>query len=508
MNIIVQKILKLSLVWLIITTLTLSPFTAWATSPEEGLTYLGADYSLKLPANYSQIDTPYADIAPSFTNGQSVVKVFVQPLGSQLSYESYINYGNQQLRKGTANFKIVNEYSRVVNNLYYRAIEYNRPPIKNRLDDKNFYKEVHLLDKNKHQVITIWAKSKDMEQWLMKADLDYIINNLKLGNNNVTAATPPSKYAGEPHINYKGQNVSLDIPVGKTMWGRFFPSVPFYQASYPYMLQSENTLEHKFNFIMSYNTFPLDKPFPEREIRQIYQDGRVFMLTLQPFDPENPDLNWVAVLEILAGEHDEALKSWAKGLARIDEPIFIRPLNEMNGDWDPWCTWFFGKDNDLYIEAWQYMYDIFKAEGGDKLYFVWNPHDRSYPDFTWNNPHLYYPGDDYVEWVGLTGYNNGTSYKADVWRGFQEIYDPLYADYLARYGDKPFMITEFSTNEVGGSKVDWLNECMSSLNTNRYPNIKIVNWFDGQDGPWLYQINSSPEALEAFRAGLKLENLM
>ncbi len=474
----------------------------------EELTYIARDYSLVLPSGYTEIDTSYMDLVPSFTNGQSVIKIFVQPLSGSLSFTSYVSYGNLSAQKGRANFKIVNEDSGYTGECFYKLVEYYRPLIKNRANDMNFYQEIHLHDKSKNKVITIWSKSADMDQWLMKRDVDFLLENIKLQTNQVKLAPTAKKELTNYHINYQGLTTELDIAAGQTMWGRFFPGVPFYHGNYPYMLESEKNLAHKFQFIMSYATFPVDGPFPENEIRQIYQDGRIFMLTLQPFDPEEPDLSWVGLLEILAGQHDEVLKEWAEGLKGIGEPVFVRPLNEMNGDWDPWCTWFYGKDNDLFIEAWQYIYDIFKAEGGENLYFVWNPHDRSYPDFTWNSPHLYYPGDEYVEWIGLTGYNNGTSFKGDVWRGFKEIYDPLYADYMKRYGDKPFMITEFSCNEVGGSKAEWLHECMDALNGNRYPNIRIVNWFDGQDGAWQYQINSSSEAFRAFYAGLKLDNFL
>lgn len=471
--------------------------------------YRGQDLSLILPWGYEEIQTPYMDIAPSFSNEQTVVRVFVQELGSKLSYQSYVNYGNEQLRKGVGGFKITHKEEGLINNYRYNSYEYTRPLMKSRQNDMNYYKEIHLYDIDNQRAITLWAKTADRYQWLMKDDLESIVQTLRSQNIGIQSKDKRKTFKEQdPHINYQGLNSELNIPSGKTMWGRFFPGVPFESPNYDIMLESERILEHKFDFIMSYTVFPSARPFPEQDIKRVYRDGRTFMLTLQPFDPSQPDLSWVAIMEILEGKHDEVMREWARGLKRIEEPIFIRPLNEMNGDWDPWCTWFFGKDNDLYIEAWQHMYNIFKEEGGDQLYFVWNPHDRSYPDFTWNNPHLYYPGDEYVEWVGLTGYNNGTSHKGDVWRGFNEIYDPLYEDYMIRYGDKPFMITEFSTNEVGGSKVAWLEECMNSLNQNRYPNIKIAVWFDGQDRLWQYQINSTPEAQDSFRQGLKKDNFI
>ncbi|RYD03591.1 hypothetical protein N752_19480 [Desulforamulus aquiferis] len=149
------------------------------------------------------------------------------------------------------------------------------------------------------------------------------------------------------------------------------------------------------------------------------------------------------------------------------------------------------------MEAWQRIHHIFEEQGADNAIFVWNPHDRSFPDFKWNAPELYYPGDGYVDWVGLTCYNNGTSYPYETWRGFNEMYIPIYQEYLAKYPNKPFMITEFSSNELGGNKSQWIKEALGSMS--HYPNIRIAVWYDQTDGKRLYRIDSTAAAKEAFR---------
>lgn len=56
--------------------------------------------------------------------------------------------------------------------------------------------------------------------------------------------------------------------------------------------------------------------------------------------------------------------------------------------------------------------------------WVWNPNEKSFPNFCWNYADNYYPGDEYVDIVGLTGYNTGDYYDGEIWRRFDEIYDP------------------------------------------------------------------------------------
>ncbi|NLT95872.1 MAG: hypothetical protein GXW85_10155 [Clostridia bacterium] len=466
-------------------------------------TYQFKNISFSLPASYQKDTTKFEDIALSFSGSETTLRVFIQPLNNQLTVDSYINYGNKQLELGKANFKIIEKRNYVLNEYKVVEIAYYRPLIPTIEKDQNFYRELHLFDAQENRVITFWAKTVGANYVQVKNELNKAARSLT----RLTYYTPNPfsafTFKNKP-IVYEGEKIRLEIPVNKVLWGRFYPEVPFSDYYYQQMLNTEKSLNHKFEFIMTYKNFPNTGDFPAQAIKRVYDEGRVLMLTLQPF---TPDLNWIAIPEIVAGVHDAKIREWALGLKNINEPVFVRPFNEMNGDWDPWCAWFFGKDTDLYIQAWRHFVDIFREVGANNVLFVWNPHDRSYPDFVWNNAHLYYPGDDYVDWVGLTGYNNGTSHPGDVWREFDEIYEPLYFDYLKRYSDKPFMITEFSSNEIGGDKAAWLEKGMASLAT-KYPNIKIATWFDGRDGLWQYELNSSPAAWESFKKGLTNEGFI
>lgn len=460
--------------------------------------YVGNGFSFRLSADYRLIENGLQNNYFVFSGPSGTLKVFTEKLKKNVSPQTYIAYSNYQLYSGKAGFKTITHSTKKINGYQIRQITYCRPVITNLVNDCNYYVETHVINGKKERVVTFWAKSTQTFHNRIIADIEAAIGTFTekeiISKPSLISLAP----VFSPHISYTGRNMILDIPPGQLLWGRFFPVNPLSQHSFENMLNNEAALEHKFEFLMTYYEFPGASPFPKESISKIYQDGRVLMLTLQPFRKGS---DWIAVPEIIAGLHDHKIREWAEGLKELGEPVFVRPFNEMNGDWDPWCSWFYGKDNELYILAWRHVVDIFRAAGAENVLFVWNPHDRSYPDFTWNNPHLYYPGDEYVDWIGLTGYNNGTSHPADIWRNFDDIYIPLYNDYLFRYPHKPFMITEFSCNEIGGSKAVWIKEAMESLAKN-YPNIKIATWFDSQDNDWLYQLDSSPESFEAFKNGL------
>ena len=154
---------------------------------------------------------------------------------------------------------------------------------------------------------------------------------------------------------------------------------------------------------------------------------------------------------------------------------------------------------------WRHVYDIFAAEEVDNVLWVWNPNDISFPDFKLNHALAYYPGDKYVDIVGLTGYNTGNYYEGEIWREFGDIYDPLYQTY-SRFFSHPFMISEFGSNSVGGDKAAWITNMFTHLH--KYPQIKAAIWWNGTD--WdqnqqparIYRLDENKMILDAFRKGL------
>ena len=115
---------------------------------------------------------------------------------------------------------------------------------------------------------------------------------------------------------------------------------------------------------------------------------------------------------------------------------------------------------------------------------------------------MYYPGDEYVDVIGLTAYNTGTYYPGETWTEFDELYDGLYAEYMRLY-DKPMMITEFASSSVGGNKANWIKNMFNHIG--KYKNIKVAIWWDGAD--WdehgnvarPYYIDETRDLLDIFR---------
>ena len=273
----------------------------------------------------------------------------------------------------------------------------------------------------------------------------------------------------------------------------------------------EEELDYTFPVILYYRHLPTHQ-FPTEVMEENYEAGRLVELTLQLTDNNNEDMfAWSPMLAIYRGELDEELRAWARAAAEFGHPFLFRLNNEMNSDWTSYGGVVNLGDPQIFTAVWQRIYEIFQEEGVDNCIWIFNPHDRQAPPSDWNNSLAYYPGNEYVQLIGVTGYNNGTYYtqNAEVWREFDEIYDPIWAEYSPRFSAFPWIITEFASSGIGGDKVAWIENMFQHIGD--YPNIRIAVWFSHADfdeannntPARTYWLDETPETLEAFRKGLE-----
>ena len=202
--------------------------------------------------------------------------------------------------------------------------------------------------------------------------------------------------------------------------------------------------------------------------------------------------------EIIAGTDDALFHQRAQGLRDLGVDILLRWGHEMNGNWYPWGGANNGGANGgpaKYIAAYRHVHDLFVADGATNVYWVWCPLVADVPAEPWNHWTNYYPGDAYVDWVGLDAYNWGNSSSCCTWQSFGDLVNDLYKDYAGR---KPLILAETASAEVGGNKAAWIDDMHQQLKTT-FTGIKAVVWFDiNKETDW--RIDSSPPTLAAYQA--------
>jgi beta-mannanase len=241
------------------------------------------------------------------------------------------------------------------------------------------------------------------------------------------------------------------------------------------------------NYFMNWDWSPLwvTQPLADR--------GTVPMITLQPWLGVC-DANWT-LQSFANGAHDAVAIRWAQELASYGGTVFLRWAHEMNQGM-PFC-WSIGINGNTaqdYIAAWRHLHDIFTAHRATNVKWVWSP------NIFWDAASEFdaiYPGDAYVDWTGLDGYNWGTTRPWESWQTFSQLYQPSYELMRQIAPTKPLMIAEFSSAESGGDKAAWITQALTN-EIPSMPNIKAVVWFniiaEGVD----WRIESSPAAQAAF----------
>ena len=259
----------------------------------------------------------------------------------------------------------------------------------------------------------------------------------------------------------------------------------------------ENILGTTVSTVGIYKQFglPTNQYLIEDDLAYIKKTGKTLLLTWEPWNPNEGTSQSIDYLkEITEGKHDAYLTAFAQQVKNFANPVFLRFAHEMNGNWYPW-----GNRPSEYISAYRYLVDIFRREGITNVKFVWSINHESVPYEPINQTTKYFPGEAYVDMVGLDGYNFGTSRAGSTWRNFYEIFSPAYSFVSGVYPNKPIIIAEVASTEIGGNKTNWINDMFISLS--KMPKIREIIWFSLlKETDW--RIDSSPSSSEAFKSNL------
>lgn len=247
------------------------------------------------------------------------------------------------------------------------------------------------------------------------------------------------------------------------------------------------------NTILFFRTFA--QPYPADAVFNSWFTGRLPMVTLEPIVPGSTT-GQPLLADIVRGDWDEYLTEWARGAKEQNLPIALRFAQEMNGNWYTWSDGRFGNKPGDFVAAWRHIKDLFDSVGATNIIWVWSVNRvDNLPDKTLARV---YPGDSYVDWVGVSGYYREA--VPGVPPSFEGTFGRTLTEIAKVAKSKPIMLTEVGAGTSEANRVTWMQSFFQGLKDN--PQIIGFNWFNDSKSGGDWRIQYSDATIAAFAEGV------
>ena len=183
------------------------------------------------------------------------------------------------------------------------------------------------------------------------------------------------------------------------------------------------------------------------------------------------------IKNIPSGQDDKYIKQYALEVKQYGKPIFITLFcRGFNGNWDQGCS---PKANpDLtradFINSWQRVIDIFRQEEVTNVAWIWEPFvPPATEDWGLDDWRAYYPGDDYVDWIGALQPGSGVPSWLNPLNQFSKDHQkPLLVE---------FAIRQENNNRTHQQWVNWLTTMFDYVKS--HPQIKAISYINIKSHP-------------------------
>jgi hypothetical protein len=329
----------------------------------------------------------------------------------------------------------------------------------------------------------------------------------------LSAAEPPG---GEPLQK-------LTVPVNGAYTGAF---VDFGDGEDDVTLEALEKFEKlvgKHQAIIAFGNFWGEQEFSLKNAQIVSRYGAIPLIFWSPWDKpyaESKLPDRFNLYNILNGMWDAYIDKWAESARDFGKPLLVAWGIEMNGSWFPWSGYYYGGgENDLtkdlqeslgpkiFKQAYRYVVNRVRAKGAVNIQWVFHVNNSPSPDGSWNRYASYYPGSEFVDWLGLSVY--GKISKTMDWGSFLDVFFRAYEEINTIDRSKPVMLAEWGVGEYpnDGDKAEWISKALLDLQ-GRFSQIKAAvfwheRWQNADESYTNLRVNSSPEALTAYRQGVQ-----
>ena len=231
-----------------------------------------------------------------------------------------------------------------------------------------------------------------------------------------------------------------------------------------------------FIFAPDFST-DLYSPFPMANASVVAKNGMVPFIRSEIGSLFNKQISAtrLGLGEIARGQYDGYIKEFAQGATKFGKEqgsFFFTTMIELNADW-----WYWGQKRDL-IPAWRRIWQIFEDQGANQyatwVWVIYNPYGVS---MVVDDPERYYPGDGYVDWIGINTFSNNTNpYAPDQNASLNQLMDGICRQMHKKHPEKPIMLSMFG-RASGHDQPRWLINAYRSIR-NDFPEVKAAIHYD------------------------------
>ena len=236
------------------------------------------------------------------------------------------------------------------------------------------------------------------------------------------------------------------------------------------------------------------RKFPFSTADWIRQTGSVpYIRLMLRSDTEQDHADPLYTLEnILKGEFDNSLHDWAVAAREYGSPLIVEYGVEVNGEWFPWngkwngagSTLDFGDPSfsdgaERFREAYRHVISIFRQENAANITWVFHVNDYDIPEEDWNRLEAYYPGDEWIDWLGVSVYGALTPMDTE-WSEFQVSMDGVYPRLESLSPVKPVVVSEFAVT-AGNPYIDqaeWARRALEDITSDRWERVIGFSWWN------------------------------
>lgn len=242
-------------------------------------------------------------------------------------------------------------------------------------------------------------------------------------------------------------------------------------------------LGRKPNIAKFFHAWP--SGFPTAWAKAAWKAGALPQLEIEPHGKGT-------IEAIAAGRSDDVIRAYARQVKAAGVPISISFAHEMNGYWYDWGTK--NTKPKTFVKAWRHMHDLFEEEGATDVKWLWTP-NVVYP-----MPKVklkpYYPGNAYVDWVGVIGYYRNKNQKSST---FNWIFAPTIKQ-IKKFSKKPILLAETGV-QTGPGRDKKITELLTTV-AKRKDIIGLI-WFNMDKRKTEkadYRLEASKSSLRTFRS--------